>query len=539
MATPAMSVRFGRHRFDPRTGRLWSGKREVRLTPKAAAVLAVLVARAGQPVTRKEVSASVWGDTAVSDDALTSCIQELRKALADDAKQPRFIETRHRRGYRFVARLQPMASGEVAAGFWPNGHGQEPAPAPLDAGRAGKGARERKPTVAVLPFDNLSGDPEQEYFSDGVTEDIITALSKHRSLLVIGRASTFTFRGHGTDVRRVGMELGADYVVEGSVGKIGQRVRVRTRLVETEGGRHIWAEQYDQDLERIFEVQDEITATIAARIEPEVGTAERLRAERKPPQDLRAWDFFHLGTKQFYLSTVEANREAQRLFRRAIQLDPTLAQAHAWLAYSVILSMVYFDADPEDERLKEALAIARRGVELDERDALTHFVYGRALLVRKEYRDALAEMESALELNPCLALAHCGLADSLSYEGRFDEAMPHFQKAIDLSPYDPQRWAFHSYRALAHLVAGQSEQALEWSQKATRVPFCHYWPFAHRVSALGHLRRVEQSGAAIVELRQRVPQFTCGFARKRLFYVKDPAHLQIYVEGLRRAGIGE
>ena len=161
VATLTQSVRFGRHRFDPRTGRLWSGKQEVRLTPKAAAVLAVLVVRAGQPVTRREVSASVWGDTVVSDDALTSCIQELRKALADDARQPRFIETRHRRGYRFVARVLPMEPGEAAAGTRPDGREGWPAPAALPLARAGD-ARERKPAVAVLLFDNLSGDPEQE-----------------------------------------------------------------------------------------------------------------------------------------------------------------------------------------------------------------------------------------------------------------------------------------------------------------------------------------------------------------------------------------
>ena len=514
-------VLFGPYRFNPSTGQLWSGDQEVRLTPKAAAVLGALVTRAGQPMTKEELFATVWRDTAVSDDALTSCIQELRKAFADDAKQPRFIETRHRRGYRFMPRLAQAPSDEAAAGSLSSGkdHG--------------------KPAVAVLPFENMSGDPAQEYFSDGITDDIITALSKHRSLLVIARTSTFAFKGQATDVRRIGMDLSADYVVEGSVEKSGGTLRIRSQLIETEGGRHVWAERYDRDLEDIFKVQDEITAAIAARIEPEVGAAERLRAERTPPERLRAWDVFHLATKHFYKATVEDNLEAQRLFRRAIEFDSTLAQAYALLSYAIVLSMTYFDADPADELLNEAVAIAKKGVELDEQDALTHFTHGRALLARKDYQDALAELESAVELNPSLAAGYCGLGDSLSYEGRFNEAIPYFEKAITLSPFDPQRWAFYSYRALSHLFARQFDQAVDWAQKATRVPNCHYWPFAHRVSALGHLDDVDALRTAKAQLLQRKPEFSCAFALRRLFYIKNPTHLEIYVEGLRRAGVPE
>jgi len=515
-------VVFGHYRFDPSTERLWSGMQEVRLTPKAAAVLGLLVTRAGQPVTKEELFETVWPDTVVSDDALTSCIQELRKALGDDAKQPRFIETRHRRGYRFMARLSEATLDDA------------PEPA------AGPGSEHRgKPTVAVLAFLNLTDDQAQDYFSDGITDDIITALSKHRSLLVVARTSTFAFKGRATDVRRVGIDLGADYVVEGSVGRSGRSLRVRAQLIETEGGRHLWGEKYDRDLEDIFKVQDEITAAIAARIEPEVGTAERLRAERKPLQGLHAWDVFHLGTKHFYKSTVEDNLEAQRLFRRAIELDSTLAQAYALLSYAIVLSMTYFDVDPNDERLSEAVSIAKKGVALDEQDALTHFTHGRALLARKDYQDALAELESAVELNPSLAVVYCGLGDSLTYEGRFGEAIPYFEKAIALSPYDPQRWAFYSYRALAHLLARQFDQALDWAQKATRVPNCHYWPFAHRVSALGHLDQLDALQTAKAELLQRKPEFSCAFALRRLYYIKNPAHLQVYVEGLRRAGVPE
>lgn len=355
---------------------------------------------------------------------------------------------------------------------------------------------------------------------------------------VIARNSTFAFKGHDRDVRRVGLDLGADYIVEGSVRKIGTHVRVTAQLIETEGGRHVWAERYDRDVHDMFAMQDEITAAITARIEPEIGTAERVRSEHKPPHVLHAWDFFRLGTSHFYKSTIEDNREAQRLFRRAIEVDPGLAQAHAFLAYALVLSMVYFDCEPSDERLNEAVTVARKGVGLDAQDALVRFVYGRALLAQKAYGDALAELESAVELNPNLAVVYCGLGESLACEGRFSEAIPQFDKAINLSPYDPQRWAFCSYRALAHVLARQFELAAEWAQKATRIPNSHYWPFAHRVAALGHLQRSEAQ-PALVELLQRKPDFSCRLARKRLFYIKEPVHLDIYVGGLHKAGVPE
>lgn len=396
-----------------------------------------------------------------------------------------------------------------------------------------------RPSVAVLPFNNLSGDPEQEYFSDGITEDIITALSKYRSLTVFARNSSFAFKGAGGDVRQVGLTLGSEYVVEGSVRKIGQRVRITTQLAETEGGRQLWAERYDRDLHDLFALQDEITTTIAARIEPEISAAERLRVERKAVPALHAWDMFRLGTKHFYKVTAADNLEAQRLFRRAIELDPSLADAYGYLSYAIVLSMIYFEVEPNEERLNDAVAIGKKGVELDDQDGLIRFMYGRALLATNAYGDALTELETAIELNPCLALSYCGLGDSLSYEGRISEAIPYFQRAIELSPYDPLRWAFYSYRALAHIFGREFELAGEWAQKATRVPNAHYWAFAHRVSALGHLQRPDDLHNAVPELLQRKQDFSCRFARKRLFYVKNPDQLELYLDGLRKAGIPE
>ena len=504
------SLRFESFRFEPATGRLWRDDREVRLTLKAAAVLGVLVAHAGEPVSKEALFAEVWKDTVVSDDSLISCIQELRKALGDDPKTPRYIETRHRRGYRFIP--------------------------PVEASSPDHGGR---PNIAVLQFENTSGDRAKDYLADAITQEIITTLSKHRTLLVIARGPSSAFKGRREDVSSVGASLGADFIVQGSVSAQERRVRIRVQLIEIQTGEYVWADQYDRELNDILQLQEEITSTIASRIEPEVGSAERSRAARKSESALRAWDLYHLGMRHFYKSSAPDNLEAQRYFRRAINFDPTLAQAYAWLSYAEVLEMIYFDAHPDEKRLDDAIATARKAIELDDRDAMTHFTCGRALLARKDYEGAIAELHSAVELNPNMAAGYCGLADSLAYEGRFAEAIPYFEKAIQLSPHDPQRWAYYSYRSLAHLFAGEFDLAVDWAQKAIRVPNSHYWPMAHRVSALGSLQRSPDLSGAVAELLQRKPEFTCSFARERLFYIKNPEHLDSYVSGLRSAGIRE
>ncbi len=542
-----MQLVFGDYVLDRERRELRRGSEQIALEPQVFDVLTHLVQNRDRVVTKDDLIASVWEGRIVSDSTLTSRINAARRAVGDRGDRQAIIKTYARKGFRFVGDVRIGGDDDVSSGPAEQGEIAPAAALPhADASVEDEGRRPGaalkwggRPSVAVLPFSNLSGDPGQEYFSDGITEDIITALSRHRSLAVITRNGNFASKGAGGDLRQAGLTLGAEYLVEGSVRKAGERVRITTQLVETEGGRQLWAERYDRDLQNLFALQDEITTTIAARIEPEVGLAERLRVERKAVPALHAWDFFRLGTKHFYKSTPADNLEAQRLFRRAIELDPNLAEAYGYLCYAVVLSMVYFDAEPNEERLAEAVAIGRKGVELDDQDGLIRFMYGRALLATKAYGDALAELETAVELNPCLALSYCGLGDSLAYEGRITEAIPYFQKAIELSPYDPLRWAFYSYRALAHIFAQDFELASDWAQKATRVPNAHYWAFAHRVSALGHLDRPEDLHAATNELLQRKPDFSCSFALKRLFYVKNPDQLELYIAGLRRAGIPE
>ena len=544
-----MQLVFGDYVLDGERRELRCGSEQVALEPQVFDVLLYLVQNRDRVVTKDDLIASVWNGRIVSESTLTSRITSARKAVGDSGEQQAFIKTYARKGFRFVGDVR--VDGQIKEGDGPAEQAVTlpegtPRPQLADSRDVATSSPSSgildwygRPSVAVLPFKNLSGDPEQEYFTEGITEDIIAALSKHRSLVVIARNSSFAFKGVDGDVRQVGLSLGVEYLVDGSIRKIGQRLRITAQLVETEGGRQLWSERYDRDLQDLFALQDEITTIIAGRIEPEVGTAERLRVERKAVPALHAWDFFRLGTKHFYKSTAADNLEAQRLFRRAIELDPSLAQAFGYLSYAIVLSMLYFDAELSEERLTEALAIGRKAVELDDQDGLIRFMYGRALLAQKFYGDALAELETAVDLNPCLAVTYCGLGDTLAYEGRFSEAIPYFQKAIDLSPYDPLRWAFYSYRALAHLFAREFDLAHEWAHRATRVPNAHYWAFAHRVSALGHLQHLDKLRSAVAELLQRRPDFTRRLARKRLFYIKRNDQLNLYLEGLQKAGIPE
>jgi TolB-like protein len=395
----------------------------------------------------------------------------------------------------------------------------------------------RRPSIAVLPFDNMSGDPDQTHFADGIAEDIITALSRNRWLSVVARNSTFALRGRSADVRRVARELGATYVVEGSVRRAGDRVRITAQLIEGASGAHLWAERYDREVADMLAVQDEVAATIVARIEPELGAVERQRAESKPTASLDAWDSYHLGLSHMYRFDRGGNREAQRLFRRAIEHDPRFAAAHARLAYCMVLEMVYFDATPSPAALDEALRIARAAVALDDRDAFAHLAVARVHLARREYAEALARCETALALNPTLAQAHSALGDALSFAGRVRDAIPQFEESIRLSPQDPWRWAFLSYAALAHIFLGDDEKAVELSRAALRVSNCQYWVNAHLVAALGHLGRTDDAAAAIAELRRRKPDFSCRYAEQHLFYVARREQLDRYVDGLRKAGV--
>ena len=399
-------------------------------------------------------------------------------------------------------------------------------------------ARGNKPTIAVLPFNNMSGEADQEYFADGMTEDIMTALSKNRWLLVSARNSAFAYKGKSVDVRQVAKALGADFVMEGSVRKAGNRVRITTQLIDAADGNHLWAERYDRELDDIFAVQDEITSTIAARIEPELGAAERERVHRKTSQNLDAWDTYHLALSLMYQYTKDGNTEAERLFRRAIEIAPVFAAAHAGLAYTIFLNAAYFGADANDDLLDAALEEAKAAVALDDKDAMSYFILGRIQLLRREYDLSISDHRNAIDLNPCLATAHCGLGDSLSYSGRTAEAIPHFEEAIRLSPHDPRKWAFLVYGSLALMLLERYDEAAEWATKAIAVPNSTFWADAQLVAVLSRAGRVPEAKDAADSLLRKEPDFSAGrFASQFLFYHQDPAQTDRYRETLEIAGL--
>src|SRR5712692_1494889 len=318
---------FGLHRLNLQTLQLRRGQQEVKLTPKALAVLRVLVAQPGQIVTKDELFQAVWPQTVVSDDALTTCILELRQALRDNARQPRYIETVHRQGYRFIAPIAPpdtAAPPARSSSFKVQG-GEEAQPPALPL--------PDKPSIAVLPFTNLSSDPEQDYFGDGLTDDLITDVSKIAALFVIARHSVFTYKGKAAKVQEISKELGVRYVLEGSVRKTDDQVRINAQLVDTATGHHLWAERYDRPLQDLFVVQDEISQKIVTALKVKLTAEEQDRFQRAPTNNLEAYDFYLRGLESFFdaLYKNETFAQARQMFERAIALDSQYAAAHARL----------------------------------------------------------------------------------------------------------------------------------------------------------------------------------------------------------------
>jgi TolB-like protein len=392
-----------------------------------------------------------------------------------------------------------------------------------------------RPAIAVLPFSNMSGDPEQEYFSDGISEDIITALSKLRWFFVIARNSSFIYKGKAVHMKQIADELGVRYVVEGSVRKGGDRVRITAQLNDVTTGGHIWAERYDRELADVFAVQDEITEAIVAAIEPQLYAAENFRAQRKPPDSMDAWDLVMRALSHYWRVTRQDNVVAQALLEKAIAIDPNYGQALGMLAtsYTFGAHMGWEDA-ASSVQLAENAALA--AIRADSEDPWARHALAYVYLFNRRFDDSLAEFELALRLNPNFSLAQAFYGLALAYSGRWEEANSAANRALRLSPRDPYWAVYTGVAAYAQFVGRNYDEAIRLSREGIRQRGDFVGAYRVLTAAAGVAGQTEIARAALQELRRKQPNISLAWIASQIPFKReaDRAH---YLEGFRRAGL--
>jgi TolB-like protein len=517
---------FSDHRLDTDRRELRRGAEAIAMEPQVFDVLVHLVQNRDRVVSKDDLFASVWGGRIVSDSTLTSRINAARKAIGDSGKKQKLIRTIARKGFRFVGNVRETAAATPARADPAEESREPPRPAlPLPD----------RPAIAVLPFTNMTDDPAQDYFSDGISEDIITALSKLRWFFVIARNSSFIYKGKSVHLKQIADELGVGYVVEGSVRKVGERVRITAQLNDVATGSHIWAQRYDRDLADVFAVQDEITEAIVAAIEPQLYAAENFRARRKPPDSMDAWDLVMRALSHHWRVTRQDNVVAQALLEKATTIDPNYGQAYGMLATSHTFSahMGWADmamAAPIAERAAAAAILA------DSEDPWAHFALGCVYLFARRFEDSLAEFEWALRLNPNFSMAQGYYGLALAYCGRWEEAATAAQRALRLSPHDPLAAIYCGIASYAQYVGRNYDEAMRLAREGIRQR--GDFVGAHRVltAAAGIAGRNEVAKAALQELRRVQPNISLAWIAKEM-PIKQDAEREHYLEGFRRAGL--
>ncbi|RWB73914.1 MAG: adenylate/guanylate cyclase domain-containing protein [Mesorhizobium sp.] len=392
-----------------------------------------------------------------------------------------------------------------------------------------------KPSIAVLPFQNMSGDPEQEYFGDGIAEDIITALSKLRGFFVIARNSTFAYKGRAPDIRQVARELGVRYVLEGSVRKGGERLRVTGQLIDSASGSHIWAERYDRPATDIFALQDEITANVVAAIEPQLYAAENLRLQSRPPESLDAWGCVVRAMPFIWTWVSQVDDTGINLLKRAIELDPGYARAHSLLAWIFATRVTLGNMDYE-WGMSHGLVVAQRAIDLDPEDPWAHMAAGYVYTLSRRFGPAVEELNEALQRNPSFAYARAILAVAYGYAGLAEEGYRQLEIARQLSPRDYSQAANFSIEGLCHLVAYRYEEAVTAERRAVqlRPDFGSAWRTL--AASAGLAGDLEIARPALAECKRLQPGISIAWVEKYypLIHTEDRSR---YIEGLRSAGL--
>jgi TolB-like protein/Flp pilus assembly protein TadD len=396
-----------------------------------------------------------------------------------------------------------------------------------------------KPSIAVLPFANMSNDPEQEYFADGIVEDIITALSHIRQWRVVARNSSFVYKGRNVDIREVARDLSVRYVLEGSVRKSGNRLRITGQLIDAESGTHLWADKYDGDLADVFELQDKITESVVGAIEPSLRLAEIERSSRKLPDDMGAYDLYLKALPNLYAMRPDQNKMALELLHKAINLDPNYAPALAFLAWGYEQRLVRDWGSYGGNDAGTAIALAHRAIAADRNDAHVMATAGFVLLmVGRDYEQGLQAVDRAKELNPNIAFVSMLIGVSQTFAGDPEEALIHFDNAIRVSPGDPGAFFCYAIAGLAHLFCGRPEEALELSRKAARMYAdwdSNYWAL---IPALVQLGRTDEARSFMLKFQELSPNATVT-RLGGLLPVRNPDYLNLILDGMAKAGLPE
>jgi len=549
----------------------------VEIEPRVFDLLIYLIENRNRVVERNELLEELWEGRVVSEDALTARLKAARKAVGDTGSAQNIIKTIHGRGYQFVAEISESdvsrPRSEIATKLTTRQSLPQPQGHPKTSPKSSREISSivfvvvllaavvsywyissllheepvsaegmafpipDKPLIAVLAFDNLSGDPGQEYLSDGISESIITALSRIPDFFVIARQSSFSYKDNAIKAKEIASELGVQYIIDGSVQKSDSKVRVTAQLIDALSGHHLWTQQYNRQWEDIFALQDDITQHIVANISSNEGPlleAILERVKQKAPTDLRAYDYLLLGREHLLLASKEDNARARELFLKALKFDQNYSLGHAWLAWTYHLEVSFGWSEESTLLLEKALHHAQKAVELDNTESVAHWVLASVLaLIGEQPEVALAEYEKTLSLNPNNADILADYGWSIARLGRAEDGVEFVKKAMRLNPVHPDWYGEGLMHAL--YISRRYQEAIAVANTITISTITNYLDLAGSYAQSGQLSAAKETAARILDLE---PDFSIGWWRKRVKFT-DPADLDHYLEGLRIAGLPE
>ena len=515
---------FEDYSLDTDRRELHRGAEAITVAPQVFDLLDYLIRNREHVVSKDDLIDAVWDGRIVSDAALTTRLNVARGVIGDSGQEQRLIRTLPRKGFRFIGLVQELREPESAAASAPRAEPPQPALALPD-----------RPSIAVLPFQNMSGDPEQDYFADGMVDDIITALSRFKFLFVIARNSSFTYKGRAVDIKQVGRELGVRYVLEGSVRKVAGKIRITGQLIDASTGAHVWADRFEGDLGDVFALQDEVTMNVISAIRPKLLEAEIEHAVRRP-NNLSAYDLYLRATPHYYSMTPEGVAEAIRLFARALEIDPRYSDAASLAVTCHILKLINgWSADPQAEAA-EVTRLSQLVLSIDENDPETLSAIGFAkAFITGDFAAAMEMVDRAVTLNPSSSIAWGYRGVTCVIVGHNEHAIQSLERAIRLSPLDPMLYTLQTFMAFAFINLRRFDDAVAAVEKALHKK--QNFMLSHRchVAALAHLGRDSDAKHAAIRLLEQEPDFRMSIWANRAR--QWPAKL--LAEGLRKAGLPE